>query len=186
MKIILASKSPRRKELLIQAGYDIEIFHKEVDETYPNEIPLEKVAEYLAIKKANECAEVITSDKILLTADSIVLHKNKIYGKPTDFNDAYRILTELSGHTHKVITGVCLKTLNKEISFSGVSEVKFGLLAPNEIEHYINTCEPYDKAGSYGVQDWIGLCKIEYIKGTYTNIMGLPMNLVYENLLRFK
>lgn len=185
MKIILASKSPRRKELLTQAGYDIEIYHKEVDETYPEDMAAEDVAEYLAVKKANACAEAITDDNILLAADSVVILKGTIYGKPIDHQDAVRILRDLSGNEHTVITGVCLKSAAKQVSFSGVSKVVFDHLTDDEIEHYIATCKPFDKAGAYGVQDWIGLCKIKSISGTYTNIMGLPVNLVYENLRMF-
>lgn len=185
MKIILASKSPRRKELLLQAGFDIEIFHKEVDESFPESMPVEDVAEYLAVKKALACTEILTDDKILLSADSVVILNGKIYGKPTDAEDAVRILKELSGNEHTVITGVCLKTPSKQLSFSGVSKVRFGRLSDDEIRYYITTFRPFDKAGAYGVQDWIGLCKIESITGTYSNIMGLPVNLVYEQLKKF-
>lgn len=185
MKLILASKSPRRKELLTQAGYDVEIYHKEVDETYPENLSVEEVAEFLAIKKANACQDKIVDDCILLTADSVVILDGTIYGKPKDYEDAFRILRELSGREHTVITGVCLKTASKQISFSGISKVVFDHLTDEEIQYYISKYEPYDKAGSYGVQDWIGLCKIKSISGTYSNIMGLPVNLVYENLKKF-
>lgn len=185
-KLILASKSPRRKEILTHAGFDFEIFLKEVNEDYPENMDVDKVAEFLAVKKANACKEAITEDKILLAADSIVILGNKIYGKPTDYEDAFRILTELSGNMHTVMTGVCLKSLNKQISFSGITEVQFDKLNREEIEYYITHYQPFDKAGAYGVQDWIGLCKIKSIIGTYTNVMGLPMNLVYKHLEEFK
>lgn len=183
--IILASKSPRRKNLLMEANIAFEIFHIDVDEDYPESIIPEHVAEYLAIKKAEACAEVLKPDQILLTADSVVILNNKIYGKPKDQADAEQILTELSGNTHLVITGVCLKSLTKQISFSDTTKVTFDQLSKEEIDFYINNFKPFDKAGSYGIQDWIGVCKIIAIEGSYTNVLGLPTQLVYKYLQEF-
>ena len=183
--IILASKSPRRKELLEKAGYTVEIYLKEVEEDFPDDIKTDMVAEYLAIKKANECAEAIKEDAILLTADSVVILDDIIYGKPKDEAEAKDILRKLSGRTHKVITGVCLKSSNKTFSFSSTSLVTMDNLSEEEIQYYIENYRPYDKAGAYGIQEWIGLCKISKIEGSYANIMGLPIDMVYKNLERF-
>jgi septum formation protein len=184
-KIILASKSPRRSHLLKEAGFNFEIKTKEVEETYPDELPVSQVAEYLAEKKAMASKEFIQNDEILLAADSVVILKNKIYGKPKDYNDAFQILKALSGNEHQVITGVCLLSKEKKASFSGISDVQIEELSDEEIEYYIRNFKPYDKAGAYAIQEWIGLCKISKIEGTYTNIMGLPMEMVYKKLSEF-
>ena len=185
-KIILASKSPRRRQLLEQAGFNIEIKTKEVEESYPPELPPEEVAAFLAEKKAEACREFLKTPKdILLAADSIVVLNETIYGKPTDHADAIRILKELSGRAHQVITGVCLISQKKKKVFSAISTVHFQPLTEEEIEYYISTAQPFDKAGSYAIQEWIGLCKISKIEGTYSNIMGLPMEEVYRQLALF-
>ena len=182
-KIILSSKSPRRKNLLEQAGFNIEIKTKDVEENYPEDLPSSDVAPFLAEKKAMACAEyLITENDILLAADSVVILNDKIYGKPVDYEDAFQILKKLSGKMHEVITGVCLLSKNKKKVFSGMSKVYFQPLSDEEIHYYITTCQPYDKAGAYAIQEWIGLCKISKIEGTYTNIMGLPMEDVYREL----
>ena len=187
-KIILASKSPRRSQLLREAGFSFVNKTREVDESYPEGLLPYEVAEYIASKKAIGCIDFLegeTPDTILLTSDTIVVLKNKIYGKPKDYEDAVRILKELSGQTHQVITGVCLQDSQKKRTFHGVSNVTFSELTEEEIDYYLKACEPYDKAGSYGVQEWLGHCKITKIEGSYANIMGLPVHLVYENLLTF-
>lgn len=184
-KIILASKSPRRSQLLKSAGFNFEIKTKEVEETYPEDLPLEKVAEYLAEKKANASIEFLQDDQILLAADSIVLLDNEIFGKPKDYDDAFRIIRKLSGNEHQVITGVCLLSKTKKVIFSGISNVKMEELTNEEIDYYIKNFEPYDKAGAYAIQEWIGLCKISKIDGTYSNIMGLPVEMVYRELSEF-
>ncbi|MCH2083004.1 MAG: Maf family protein [Saprospiraceae bacterium] len=184
-KIILASKSPRRSQLLSQAGFQFEIKTKEVQEDFPETMPVEDVAEYLAIKKARASKEVIKEGEILLAADSVVILNNVIYGKPKDRADAQQILKALSGQQHQVITGVCLLSQNKQVSFSGISKVYFKELTTEEIDFYIDTYQPYDKAGAYAIQEWIGLCKIRKIEGTYANIMGLPVDLVFEHLAEF-
>jgi len=186
-KIILASKSPRRSQLLREAGFSFENKTKEIDESYPDGLLPWEIAEYIAVKKAEGCADFLDekADAILLTSDTIVVLKGKIYGKPKDFADAVQILKELSGQTHQVITGVCLRSTKKHVTFHGVSKVTFDILSDEEIEYYLNACQPFDKAGAYGVQEWLGHCKITKIEGTYANIMGLPTDLVYAELVKF-
>ena len=182
-ELILASKSPRRSHLLTQAGIPFRIRTKEVEEDYPEQLAVREVAPYLARKKAMACADFLENDQqILLTADSVVILNNKIYGKPTDREDAIKIIGELSGSMHTVITGVCLKSTQREEVFSGISDVYFRELSQEEIIYYVDTHQPFDKAGAYAIQEWIGLCKIYRIDGTYDNIMGLPVDLVYEKL----
>ena len=183
--IILASKSPRRSQLLELSGIPFTIKAKDVDESYPADMNVEEVAPFLAKKKAQASIELIGTDDILLTADSVVILNGKIYEKPKDYDDAFRILNELSGSVHTVITGVCMLSQNKERVFSGVSKVHVEAMSKEEIEYYINTYQPFDKAGAYGVQEWVGTCKISKIEGTYTNIMGLPVNLIYKELMEW-
>jgi len=181
-KLILASKSPRRSELLTRAGIPFTIRTQEVAEVYPDDLPTAEVAEYLAKLKANASRPTMGEDEIILGADSIVILDDTIYGKPKDIADAHRILSELSGRMHEVITGVCLLSSKEEVSFSAVSKVWMGKLSEEEINYYIETYKPFDKAGAYAIQEWIGLCKIEKIEGTYDNIMGLPVAGVYREL----
>ena len=184
-KIILASKSPRRSQLLKAAGFDFVVKTKEVEETYPDDLKADDVAEYLAKKKAYAAREFIKNDTILLAADSIVTLGETIYGKPKDEEDAFQILNALSGKEHKVITGVCMLSAIKEKSFSSISMVQFEPLSEEEIRYYIEKFKPYDKAGAYAIQEWIGLTKITKIEGLYSNIMGLPVADVYKALLEF-
>lgn len=185
-KIILASKSPRRSQLLRQAGFTFEVKSLDVEETYPADLPVAEVAGYLARKKAHGGRHLVnTAEEVLLTADSVVILGDTIFEKPQDRADAVRILKALSGQMHEVITGVCLLSLEKERVFSGVSKVLFDDLSDEEIGYYIDHYQPFDKAGAYAIQEWIGLCKIKRIEGTYTNIMGLPMELVYRELAMF-
>jgi len=184
-KLILASSSPRRKQLLEEAGFWFDVRPIDIDETFPNDMALESVASYIAEKKANAAQNFIQENEILLTADSVVVLGDKIFNKPLDFNDAYRMLAHLSGKTHIVYTGVCLRDQKQELIFTGKSMVSFRELNDSEVRWYINKYKPYDKAGSYAVQEWIGLCKISDIEGSYANIMGLPTDLVYEALRNF-
>lgn len=181
--IILASKSPRRSQLLKEAGIPFTVKAKDVDESFPADLPSEQVAEFIAKKKASASLDLIGPNDILLTADSIVVLDDEIYEKPKDYADAVRILTKLSGSVHQVITGVCMLSQNKEVVFSSISNVHIETLSSQEIEYYVKNFEPYDKAGSYAIQEWIGLCKISKIEGTYTNIMGLPVDRVYQELI---
>lgn len=184
--IILASNSPRRKELLsgIDIPYEIRIFD-DIDESYPDDIQSELVAEYLAIKKASAYIDDLSSNDLLITADTIVLKDNKVYGKPIDKDDAQEMLSELSGGTHMVITGVCLLSVDKKVSFSSITKVTFGKITKEEIKYYVDRYKPYDKAGSYGVQEWIGYVGVKHIEGSYYNVMGLPIYRVYEELKKF-
>ena len=182
-ELILASKSPRRSQLLSQAGIPFRIQTQEVEENYPDDMPVEQVPVYLAQKKANAARSFLKEDhEIILAADSVVILDGKIYGKPTDRADAHRILSELSGREHQVITGVCLITKHKEVAFGDLTKVKFAALSEAEIAYYVDHYKPFDKAGSYAIQEWIGLCKIEKIDGTYANVMGLPVERVWSTL----
>lgn len=185
-KLILASKSPRRSFLLKQAGFEFEVNAVDIDEdNYPKDLPVEEVAAYLAREKAQAAKHFITSNEIIIASDSVVILDNEIFGKPTDYNDALRILRALSGHMHRVITGVCLLSAEKEEVFSEVAKVYMDELSDEEIDYYIHTYQPYDKAGAYAIQEWIGLCKVSKIEGTTANIMGLPVSLVYQKLQLF-
>ncbi len=185
-KIVLASNSPRRQELLtgLDVDYEVRVIN-DIDESYPEDIPLEGIAEFLAKKKANAYHENLLEGELLITADTIVLKNGVIYGKPTDKEDAYLMLSELSGGTHLVITGVCLSTVDKEISFSSITKVTFGFLEQNVIEYYVEKYKPFDKAGAYGIQEWIGYVGVKSIEGSYYNVMGLPINRVCEELKNF-
>jgi septum formation protein len=184
-KVILASASPRRSQLLAAAGFDFDIKVSHIQEDYPPTMAVSEVAPYLAEKKAEASRHFITDNEIVLAADSVVIAKNKIYGKPIDYADAFHILRVLSGRKHRVITGVCLLSKTKKVVFSGISNVWFDELTDEEIDFYIQKYQPYDKAGAYAIQEWIGLCKIRRIEGTHFNIMGLPIDLVYKELWRF-
>lgn len=184
-KIILASQSPRRRQLLSDAGIDFEIRTQEVDETWPPGLPAEEVAPYLAQKKAAALRHTLKPGEILLTADSTVLLGNDIYNKPENYEDACRMLSDLSGKMHRVITGVCMISSQKEVVLKEITRVFFSSLSDEEIHYYVERCKPYDKAGSYAVQEWIGLCKISRIEGDYYNIVGLPVQAVYDHLQRW-
>ncbi len=184
--LILASQSPRRRQLLEEAGFEFRVQAFDMDEQFPSDMPVEAVAPWLAQGKAQVAKHLLIDNEIILAADSVVILDNVIYNKPIDVADAFRMLRALSGRQHTVITGVCLLSLEKEVVFSGITKVWFEPLSDSEIEYYIDTCKPFDKAGAYGVQEWIGHCKINKIEGTYANVMGLPINLVYKHLAEFK
>lgn len=183
-KIYLASKSPRRKEIIANAGFEYELIDIDVEENYPADLKIEKVAEYLAVKKADAVAE-LPNDGILLASDTIVLLENEILGKPKNQEDARIMLRKLSGKKHLVITGVCLKSTEKSIAFSDTSEVKFAMLTDDEIRSYVDSGVPSDKAGSYGIQSGLGMVAVEEIKGSYFTIMGLPIHRVYKELMNW-
>jgi len=185
-KILLASKSPRRSELLTQAGISFEIYSMDVEELYPKELDIYSVPEFLAKLKADASLEVLNTDfEIIISADSVVICNEEIIGKPKDYDDAKTIIAKLSNNWHTVVTGVCIKSISKEVVFSERAEVLFYPLSSAEIEYYVETFKPLDKAGAYGIQDWIGLCKVKEIKGNFSNIMGLPMSKLYHELERF-
>ena len=183
--LILASKSPRRSQLLREAGFDFTVQTFDVDESFPAEMPPEEVAPWLAQRKAVAAAHLIQAEEIILAADSVVILDGKIYNKPADYQEAFNMIRALSGRQHTVVTGVCLLSKEKEKVFAGLTQVWFSELSDDEIDYYIRTCEPFDKAGSYGAQDWIGHCKITRMEGTFQNVMGLPVDLVYAALKDF-
>lgn len=179
--LILASNSPRRKQLLEAAGFKFEVRSVEIDEVFPEEMDVMQVAEYLAIEK-NKANRNAYQSGTIISADTVVIFEDQILGKPKDDEDARQVLKSLSGKTHLVVSGVCISDENKEISFSNVTEVKFRSLSDDEISHYLEVAPPLDKAGSYGIQDWIGLIGVEWIKGSFYNVVGLPVDEVYHKL----
>ncbi len=180
-QIILASQSPRRKQLLEAAEIDFDIQVADVDETNPQGMEAINVPEYLATKKA-EVISTINPEAIIIAADTIVVIDNEILGKPKDDVDALRILKKLSGKKHEVITGVCMKKGDRQILFSVVTEVYFRALTDAQLQHYIKRYQPMDKAGAYAIQEWIGMVGIEKINGDYYNVMGLPIGEVVKKL----
>ena len=185
-KVLLASNSPRRKELLQGIDIDFEIkVLPDIDESYPASLPVEEVAEFIAEKKASSYTNNLKEDELLITADTVVILDGAIFGKPNNKEEANAMLTALSGKAHRVISGVCLATLEKHISFSVTSEVLFSELSSEEIEYYIDRYSPFDKAGSYGIQEWIGYIGVEHLSGSYFNIMGLPIQRLYRELKNF-
>lgn len=182
-RILLASHSPRRRELIAMLGIDFSIADPiEVDESYPADMPADTVAEYISRKKAEAYAATLTADTILITADTIVLVDGEILGKPHSEASAKEMLRKLSGKSHKVITGVTLSTVDAIQSFSAVTTVNFDNLSDKEIEYYIENYHPFDKAGAYGIQEWIGAAGIKGIEGSYYNVMGLPVHQLYKFL----
>jgi septum formation protein len=182
--LILASSSPRRQYLMREAGYEFTVEKPDVEESFPEELPVEQVAKYLASKKAEFFRKDIHQE-VVLTADTVVILDNTILNKPADRNEAINMLSRLSGRTHLVMTGVCILSKEKEETFDDTTEVTFKKLSQAEIEFYIDTYKPFDKAGAYGAQDWIGMTAIEKIVGSYFNVMGLPMHQVYAHLSRW-
>ena len=182
-KLILGSQSPRRKELLASLDLDFKVITKNIDETYPNGLSNKEIAEYLANLKSTVFKP--KSNEIIITADTIVCVGNEILGKPSTKIEAIQMLKKLSDRAHEVITGVSIKSMNNEYTFSDTTSVHFGKLTYDEIDYYIDTYKPYDKAGSYGIQEWIGQIGITKIEGSYFNVMGLPVHRVYAELLKF-
>jgi septum formation protein len=179
--LVLASTSPRRQYLMSEAGFHFTTEKPEVDETFPPEMPVDQVARYLAAKKAESFRRQI-KDEIVITADTIVVLFDKILNKPADAEEACEMLSRLSGRTHLVITGVSIISKEKEESFDDTTEVTFKSLTREEIRFYVDHYKPYDKAGAYGAQDWVGMVAIEKINGSYFNVMGLPVHKVYQHL----
>ena len=183
--LILASKSPRRQFLLKDLGLNFEVHTKEVDESFPAELKAEQIALYLCEKKAHAFDDELNDNSIVITADTIVWVDNQVLNKPENFDDAVRMLKLLSGKVHEVYTGVCLKSKDKLSSFYAVTKVHFKKLTDDEITYYISNFHPYDKAGAYGAQEWIGYIAVDKIEGSYFNVMGLPLKELYEELLKF-
>lgn len=185
-KFILASNSPRRRELLSGLDLDYEVVViPDIDESYPDNLEKRQVAQYIAKKKACSYGEYLKDNTLVITADTVVILDNKIFGKPANESCAKQMLRELSGRTHQVVTGVCLTTADKEHSFSVTSEVRFATLTESEIEYYVTRYKPMDKAGAYGIQEWIGFVAVEFISGSYYNVMGLPIQRLYRELKNF-
>jgi septum formation protein len=180
--IILASQSPRRKQLLEWAEVPFEIIVKETDESYPNDLSIDEIAIHIARNKALAIQPTVTTDIPILAADTIVVLEKQIIGKPKDRKDAINILTQLSGKKHQVITGVVILHHEKEIAFSEITEVHFHELNLEQIEFYVDNYKPYDKAGAYAIQEWIGVVGIKSINGDFYNVMGLPVSRVVQSL----
>lgn len=182
-RIVLASNSPRRKELLAGLGLPFEVrVLNGIDESYPPSIPVSEVALHIAGQKADAYRKTMASDEIIITADTVVIVDDEILGKPHDEADAIRMLRLLSGRTHQVTTGVCLVAKEWERRFSVTTDVTFKTLSDEEINYYITTYKPFDKAGAYGIQEWIGYIGVTALKGSYYNVMGLPVQRIYEAL----
>lgn len=183
--IILASKSPRRKQLLEWAEIPFEIVTQDTDEVFPLSMAVNDVPEFIALSKAQAVQHLLTEKHIILAADTVVVLENKIIGKPNDRDDALAILQQLSGQTHHVITGVVLLRGHQKISFADISEVSFHTLSAAQIAFYVDKYQPYDKAGAYAIQEWIGVVGIKKIQGDFYNVMGLPISRVVKALEQF-
>lgn len=181
MKLLLASQSPRRKELLSSLGFDFEVIKIDCEEILPEDIEIGEAAAYLSDLKAAAFRE-LTDDEVLLTADTVVAIDNQILGKPKDENEARHMLRSLSGKTHQVYTGITIKSVNKTWTETDVADVELDEITDDEIEYYIQNYRPFDKAGSYGIQEWLGMAKISKMNGSFYTIMGLPTHLVYKIL----
>jgi len=182
--LLLASTSPRRQFLMKEAGFQFQIVKPEGDESFPTAMPVVNVPGYLAEKKALTFKSKI-SNEIVLTADTVVIFDETILNKPLDRTEAIQMLSKLSGHTHTVITAVCLLSREKQVVFDDCTDVTFKALTKEEILYYVDAYKPFDKAGAYGAQDWLGMVGIERINGSYFNVMGLPMHKVYTHLQNF-
>ena len=184
-KLILASNSPRRKELLAGLGAPFEVrVLQDIDEHYPENLPVNEVARYIAKEKADAYWRIVAADELIITADTVVIVGDEILGKPMDEADAVRMLRLLSGRTHQVTTGVCLLTAEKERCFDVTTDVTFKTLTDEEIHYYVNRYRPFDKAGAYGIQEWIGYIGVTGLNGSYYNVMGLPVQRIYQELTK--
>lgn len=186
MKIILASNSPRRRELLADLGYDFEVkVLAGIDESYPPTLPVADIAAYISRKKADAYRPTLAGDELVITADTIVVLGNEVMGKPNDAADARRMLHSLSGKEHHVITGVTVTTRDRQSTFSVTSTVEFATLDADEIDYYVARYSPLDKAGAYGIQEWIGCMGVKRIEGSFYNVMGLPLHRLYTVLKEY-
>jgi|SRR5664280_22872 septum formation protein len=184
-EIILASRSPRRQQLLQELGLKFEVVTREYSEIYPEGLGGEEIARYVAHEKAASFKNEISYNEIVIAADTIVWCNNRVLGKPVNRNDAARILKEISGNTHEVITGVSILSQSKQCTFSDSTKVTFDSLSDEEIYYYIERYRPYDKAGAYGIQEWIGIVACSHIDGSYFNVVGLPVQKLYKELQSF-
>lgn len=182
-KIVLASNSPRRRELLAGLGLPFEVrVMADIDESYPADLPVGEVARYISGKKADAYRGSLADDELLITADTVVIVGDEILGKPVDEADATRMLRLISGRTHQVTTGVAMLTTTQERRFAVITDVTFRPLTDDEIHYYISRYKPFDKAGAYGIQEWIGYVGVTSLRGSYYNVMGLPVQRIYETL----
>ena len=182
-RIFLASNSPRRKELLSGLGIPFEVrVNGDIDESYPSDLPPEAIPLHISRKKAAAYLQTMSADELIITADTVVVASGEILGKPVDASDAHRMLRLLSGTTHQVITGVCLTTTDHQVAFSVTTDFTFKDLSDEEIHYYIDHYRPYDKAGAYGIQEWSGFIGVTGLHGSYFNVMGLPIQRIYEEL----
>lgn len=184
-KLVLGSKSPRRKELLKDLGFNFTIKTKETDESFPSDLNTKLVAEFIAHKKGNALIGDLKDDELLICSDTVVVINNEILGKPKNYEEAFSMLSKLSGNIHEVITGVVLMNPKKQHSFSVTTQVSFKELYKEEIDYYINEYQPFDKAGSYGIQEWIGYIGVTELKGSYFNVVGLPTAELYKEIIAF-
>ncbi|QOG90343.1 septum formation protein Maf [Flavobacterium columnare] len=184
-QIILASGSPRRQQFFKDFDIDFSIKLKEIEENYPETLKFLEITDYLAKLKASAFDGELQTHELLITSDTLVWHNNKALGKPADYDNAFAMLKSLSDSTHEVITSVCFKTTEKEDLINEITKVTFGVLTDQTIHYYLKNYKPFDKAGSYGIQDWIGLIGISKIEGSYTNVVGLPTEKVYQYLVNF-
>ena len=181
--IILASNSPRRRELLSGLGIDFEVkVLPDIQENYPASLPVKDIAQYIAKEKADAYRSELSTSDLVITADTVVIVDDEVMGKPADASDAFSMLRKLSGRKHQVITGVCLLTTTSQRLFSVVTDVAFKELSDDEIQYYISHYRPFDKAGAYGIQEWIGYIGVTGIEGSYFNVMGFPVQRVYREL----
>lgn len=184
--VLLASKSPRRRELLTQLRVPFNVVTiGGIDESYPEDLPRDEVPAYIAGRKADAYLSMLRSNELIITADTVVILNDKIYGKPKNADDAVKMLLELSGHSHKVVSGVCIVTADRRESFTTVTEVKFADISEEEARYYVENFLPLDKAGAYGIQEWIGCIAVESIHGSFYNVMGLPVYQLYKRLQLF-
>ena len=181
--IILASGSPRRQQFFKDLGIDFEIRLKEIDEIYPDELQSHEITDFLSVLKSAAFDGELNDNDILVTSDTIVWHDGMALGKPKSYDDAVAMLRKMSDTTHEVFTSVCLKTNDATLVFHDVTKVTFAPISDEAIHYYLETCKPFDKAGSYGIQDWLGLTAISRIEGSYTNVVGLPTEKLYRHLL---
>ncbi len=184
-EIILASSSPRRMELMQKMGIPFKLQPVDIDESYPSHFKAADIAKYLAQKKGNSIRSQLNQNQIAITADTIVWHNQQALNKPANYNEARKMLQLLSGRTHTVFTAIALTSPGKQVVDVDACEVTFMPLTEQEIDYYINNHQPFDKAGSYGAQDWLGLCKIKSINGSFYTVMGLPTHLLYQHLLNW-
>lgn len=184
-KIVLASRSPRRQQLLREMGIEFTVLEKDFDESFPEGLDGREIAAYISKRKAQSLKDELKGNEIIITADTVVWNDNTILGKPSNENEAIKMLRAISGRTHEVITGVSMISCTKEVDFTDVTKVTFESMTENEIAYYASVYKPLDKAGAYGIQEWIGLIACSRIEGSYFNVVGLPVHRVYAELMKF-